>query len=334
MARLARIAGFLATLLATWAIFEVGIALMLAHPTLARFGPRGFLQKTYLWHYRNIIQNEPRMARYDPDLKYTLLPGTFSFQNTEFNNRFSVNSLGLRDDEASLSAPQVVVSGDSWPMGWGVEQDETFAKLIEKTSGMKVLNAAVSSYSTVESMRILDRIDTSRMRFFIISYKHWKAEPNLKFYEGKFKRLSRENYQGATVGYSESRRYFPGKYAWLALQELRNALPRMPHGAPPPPRDDMKEAKIFLHIVLKASHANLDKVRVIVLCEKDFVEPLRKAASSNGYPRFIRDIIPVAMPGGCDGCNYVLEDHPTARWHRLMADELLNILGPSLRRAP
>ena len=81
-----------------------------------------------------------------------------------------MNRLGLRDDEASLRAPAVVVLGDSYAMGWGVAQDETIAEVIERETGLRALNAGIASYGTVREMRLLDRIDTSRLRYLVIQY--------------------------------------------------------------------------------------------------------------------------------------------------------------------
>jgi len=46
----------------------------------------------------------------------------------EFTNEVRVNHLGVRDDEASLVAPDVIVIGDSHAMGWGVDQGARCAR--------------------------------------------------------------------------------------------------------------------------------------------------------------------------------------------------------------
>jgi hypothetical protein len=64
-------------------------------------------------------------------------------------DQFVVNTIGVRDNQRSLTQPEIVVAGDSYAMGWGVQQDESFPELIERRTGRRVLNAAVSSYGTV-----------------------------------------------------------------------------------------------------------------------------------------------------------------------------------------
>ena len=67
---------------------------------------------------RAILQTDPRFARYDPELFYTMRPGRFVFAQREFAHEFRVNSLGVRDEEGALDAPEIVVIGDSVAMGW------------------------------------------------------------------------------------------------------------------------------------------------------------------------------------------------------------------------
>ncbi len=325
-------------------VFEILIALMLVHPSIAKFGPRNFLVKIYMNHYRNVIQLDPKFTRYDPYLKYTFRPGVFFFHNSEFNNKFGVNSLGVRDDESSLSSPDIVVAGDSIPMGWGVNQDETFAKQIEKGSGLKVLDAAVSSYSTVEAMRILEKVDTSKMKFLIIYYEHWKYKENLSFYllKDKFRILDQKAYEKTVNDYAKDKRYYPGKYLKIALEELSDKLfdillpmvfkmDTVPsHSADDKSISIQLEAEIFLYTLIHASRVDLNNVKIIILCPKDFIEPLKDAASKE-YPTFIKNIIQIEEPAIKEDYGYILDDHPTAKWHRQVAGEILRILNANTK---
>ena len=105
--------------------------------------------KTYYKIYdRNAIQYVPEFGMYNNITSYTLRPGSFVFSNRAFSNHFSVNSIGVRDDEQSIVSPEIIVLGDSHAMGWGVDQDSTFAYLIDNRFSEHVLNAAISSYGT------------------------------------------------------------------------------------------------------------------------------------------------------------------------------------------
>jgi hypothetical protein len=132
------------------------------------------LKNTIKEYYRGydtfFIQQEKEMAQYDASLFYTLKPGEFTFYNREFSTPYVVNSIGVRDDEESLNYPKIVMVGDSYGMGWGVDQDKTYASLVEQEIGIKVLNTAISSYGTPREMEILNRVKTDSMEYLIIQY--------------------------------------------------------------------------------------------------------------------------------------------------------------------
>src|SRR2546428_13296855 len=70
------------------------------------------------------------------------------FSNREFATWLSVNAMGFRQTTQMDGPPRIAVLGDSHAMGWGVEDHETFASLIEQSLGEKVANLSVSSYGT------------------------------------------------------------------------------------------------------------------------------------------------------------------------------------------
>src|SRR4029079_7125411 len=154
-------------------LLEALLLLMLHVPGLTAALPRPvrrLVQQVYRHFNRALIQFDPRCAQYDAGLTYTLKPGTCTFENIEFRTTVHVNRLGLRDNEEALHAPDVIVIGDSHAMGWGVEEDQTFGRVLARQSGLKILNAGISSYGTVREMRLLDRLDVSRLRFLILQY--------------------------------------------------------------------------------------------------------------------------------------------------------------------
>ncbi|HLG40247.1 MAG TPA: hypothetical protein VI461_11285, partial [Chitinophagaceae bacterium] len=135
----------------------------------------GFMESSYKFYYdsydRRVIQFERDHAGYDSSLFYKLKQSAvFNYKNREFDNAFITNSLGTRDDENSLLAPEVICLGDSYIMGWGVDQQESVPQQLEKLSGMKVLNAGISSYGTAREMILLNKINTSALTFLIIQY--------------------------------------------------------------------------------------------------------------------------------------------------------------------
>lgn len=150
---------------------EAGTDYLLRHP---RQLPAGLLPvfSLYYGNYgRQQIEFDPHCARYDTGLTYTLLPDTgFDFNNYEFKTRYATNGLGLRDDTNSLRQPAIICLGDSYTMGWGVDQSATFSSLLQQRTGRQVLNAGISSYGTARELLSLERMDLSAVQYLIIQY--------------------------------------------------------------------------------------------------------------------------------------------------------------------
>jgi hypothetical protein len=74
------------------------------------------------------------------------------FDHPEFSVRVCINSHGLRDDEYPLSRTdkkRMLVLGDSFGWGFGVEHDEIFCEIIENNRpDWEIINASVSGYGT------------------------------------------------------------------------------------------------------------------------------------------------------------------------------------------
>lgn len=148
------------------------------------------------WANLSYVQFEPDCARYDQQLGYTLRPGTCIFESALFTTEISVNSAGLRDDEASLNAPQIIVLGDSQAMGWGVENGQTFADHIEVETGARTLNAGVSSYGTARELLMLERLDRRNLDTVIIQYSDNDAWENRTYLStGTLEAMSQDTYQ-------------------------------------------------------------------------------------------------------------------------------------------
>src|SRR2546428_8803635 len=141
-------------------------------------GTRNFLRSYYMEHDRNIIQALPQCAVYDAQLLYTLRAGGCRFSNREFATWLSVNAMGFRQTTQLDGPPRIAVLGDSHEMGWGVEDHETFASLIEQSLGEKVANLSVSSYGTARELLALSRSKLKGLRTIIIAYSYGDVEEN------------------------------------------------------------------------------------------------------------------------------------------------------------
>lgn len=337
---------FAFNVLISLALLEGLFAGLLAKPSLLKgFGNVKAFREYYTLFDRKIIQYEPDCARYDPEITYTLKPGQCEFSNREFKTRFSINSLGLRDDEASLTAPEIIVAGDSLAMGWGVNRDEAFAQILERETGLSVLNAAVSSYGTLREMRTLDRINISKLRYLIIQYNPNDYEENKYFYEcgNQFMAMPQEEYEGIAREYRRLRRYYFGKHTLGMIRILSGrALPYQnseghkrscPQGGHSRVATE-DEASLFLNALMNGSHTDLNPVQIIVIGLKGanpFCSLLQKHKVSGDYPSFVHrltllDLSSAIKPEGY----YFLDGHLNPRGHQMVADAILKILAPRL----
>lgn len=108
----------------------------------------------------------------DPYRHHRLVPNSYAqFTQRDFSYVQRVNALGLRGAERSREKPagtlRVLMLGDSFTMGKGVEDDQTFSVLIERALGprlaacggprLEVLNGGVDSYAPILSLIELKR---------------------------------------------------------------------------------------------------------------------------------------------------------------------------------
>lgn len=293
---------------------------------------RRLVQQVYRHFNRSLLQFDPRCAQYDAGLAYTLKPGTCTFENLEYVNAFRVNRLGLRDGDASLDAPEVIVLGDSHAMGWGVEQDQALPQVLARTTGLKVLNAAVSSFGTAREMMLLDRLDASRLRVLIIQYtdndllenRTYKAEGN------HLPIMTQTQYEHVVRHYASQRSYYPGKYLFrLCMKVLRLEEPE-PDQMKMDPASPTEEAELFVNALTHASRTPLDEVQIIVFeineqisPARPFIAALNEVKRRDGYPAFVRRLIPIDVaPLLTPKDFYILDDHMNANGHEVVAGAL------------
>lgn len=72
---------------------------------------------------------------------------TFRHRKTCFDVYYETNSLGARDIERNKKSQgeRVVVIGDSFSEGWGVNLDERFSNILERATGLEFLNFGIAS---------------------------------------------------------------------------------------------------------------------------------------------------------------------------------------------
>lgn len=318
------------------ALFEVVMLLLVRNPALLKKCPKkiqngiGYLNA----QERTTIQFEHDCARYDSSLGYTLKPGICMFSGREFTNQYFINSLGVRDNEQSLNQPEVIVAGDSFAMGWGVNQEETFAKRIEQKSGLTVLNTAISSYGTAREMQILRQVKTDRLKYLIIQYCGNDYDENKEFYltHNVLHTMSEEEYRHVTKIYNQSKEYFPGKYLMLKVKKRIDEFKQNKKTETSPINKD--EADLFLNAMIH-SPINLTNVHIIAFVMNgrnpddniQFTEALKKKIASHDYPLYIKKMIVLDLSKALNNDHfYVLDDHLNSSGHEVIADVLLKVI--------
>lgn len=141
----------------------ITLALSISEILLAFFLPLKQQRNRYM-RTREVFQYDERRVRFDQELGYMTKPNlNFPFSNSvtlyqkEFATTVETNSLGCRDDESSLADPAILLLGDSFGFGWGVEKNESCEQILEDSCGVKVLNLSVPGYGTIQEFLLLRR---------------------------------------------------------------------------------------------------------------------------------------------------------------------------------
>lgn len=138
-------------------LFSSFIALAIAEGLLILFLPTA-TQRVIYDQTRDVFQYNPHHIQFDSYAGYITKPNLMApFNNREFNTTVQTNSMGFRDDETSLQDPDVLILGDSFGFGWGVENNETLEAILEKESKLNILNMSVSGYNNIQELALLEK---------------------------------------------------------------------------------------------------------------------------------------------------------------------------------
>ncbi|GGM94451.1 hypothetical protein GCM10010967_29630 [Dyadobacter beijingensis] len=173
-------------------------------------------------NYRDVIQFNRHFSSYSPDLGYRLRPGADDVHSSlEYSNAFKINSFGVRDDEASLENPKLVFVGDSFTMGWGVDQDQTYADQTGRKLGVKTLNAGISSYGTYREMLLFSKIKRDSCRLLVLQYCDNDLEENQARNEpaNQGQLLTPATFDNTAVFNRINETYYPMRFTYFFVRE-------------------------------------------------------------------------------------------------------------------
>jgi hypothetical protein len=323
-------------------ILELFLFITIGFPVVHKVMP-GIITKIsrrlYFNYDMNSIQYVPECARFDPQLGYTLKPGNCVFSDIEFTTQYTINSLGVRDTEEALNSPQVVVLGDSYAMGWGVQQNETFAKIIETKTGLAVLNASVASFGTAREMMLLKKVKRDRLKYLIIQYCNNDYKENVIFLTNgnKLITMNQEKYEQLVKLNQAETKYYLGKYLFCAAKVIKNNFDYLfKVGDYKKIRENLyklpKNAiKAFLNVV-QNSGVDLTGVQLLVFCADEtdprhvrFVPSLKEEISSGRYPPFIKNMIILDVSKYLTEKKdiFLMNGHYNQRGNRIVAEMLM-----------
>jgi hypothetical protein len=219
----AKLPTILITFLLLLSIAEITFVQLLHDPSRI---PGRFLGafREYYGHYTcNLIEFDKNSSQYDPQLSYTFRPNdSFSFKNYEFDTYFRTNRLGLRDANTALEKPQVIFLGDSYTMGWGVEQHETIASQVAAQTGKKTLNAGLASYATARELMSTSKMDLSAAEFIILQYSNNDSMENASYLQNNFRLPVRSaaSYDSLCRSLKARISYYPLKHTFTLVRLL------------------------------------------------------------------------------------------------------------------
>lgn len=276
----------------------------------------------YMKATRSIWQHQVHCVDFDDQLIYKPKDGACQFSNAEFNTTLNFSAEGRFTGKKPLGVG-IAVIGDSHAMGWGVQDEETFAAELQKLANRPVYNLAVSSYGTVrellrlEKSGLLHKVDT-----IIIQY----CENDLE-----------ENTRGHIAGADENNKNFEkitqGKSSFTALlHTIRKAygfafaLPfkHLKARAVKPPEDFSPHYRPLMAVLEK--HPGLKDKRILIFYTNGRGEQFQ--AFPKGKDKLLSNIEFVDL-GFNPGDFYRIDDHLNAAGHRTTAQQLFELLDDS-----
>jgi hypothetical protein len=324
-------------------VVEGALVVMLNHPPSITWMRRALA--AYNETDRILIQFMPECAQYDAELGYTLRPGTCRFRNRDFDTTVEVNSLGVRDSEAALAAPELIVAGDSFGMGWGVENHETFAKRLEKACGVNVLNSAISSYGTAREARLMSRFSLHALKWVIVQYNANDQRENQEFMErgNRIVPMTESQYREYQQLVASRRTYRAGEHVAGFVLVLAGRLgeklglgnrPPAPNAESAPAPTRASEAEAFLN-ALRHSPPLPDGVRAIAFevngysrNDGSFAAAVRDELRRSEIGEPWKSMTVLDLSAHLTEDQYLpLDEHLAARGHQTLAELLAREMG-------
>jgi lysophospholipase L1-like esterase len=327
------------------ALAETSTRWLLFHP---RHIPTGALPAFRLYYdnyQRDIVQFNKKMARYDPNLFYSLIPDNHSlFTNIEFSDSIITDPRGFRTGEQAPDHPAILCLGDSYTFGWGAQQNDCYPQLLQNILHEQVLNTGVPSYGTARELASVKALDKTGLSTMIIQYCYNDAGENQACVDNHFQPVisSAAVYDSAVDMLWWSKIWFPGKYSCtvlkLLLDEKLGLRQKEGLDAPDTPLGNTdKQAENFLAILAR-SGLDFRKTHIYVFAigeyetlSNHFLTSLeKKLASPECSALFVQHVHTVHIENKLTKEDYFLLDgHIKASGHKKLARCLADAIRTS-----
>jgi len=239
-------------------------------------------------------------------------------------------------------APEIICLGDSFTMGWGLDESQSFPEIIEKGTGKKVLNTGTPSYGTARELLLLERLDTSRLKYIIIQYCGNDKDENLSFIANNYKLdlTPLPVFKSTMNAYELSRKYFPGKnfllisQLWMK-QQLNKVYPIFKLSGQPYNEefDSREHASAFLKVLMKFRQ-RFKNVKIIVTNvdiskyrNNTFIDELKHQSATPGVEEMKNIVFVNSAKNLTDKDYFILDYHITSSGHQKVAESLLKAIN-------
>lgn len=297
-----------------------------------------FLSLAYNRGFMNSVQFDSSVSQFDSQLQYLFRPGTYDFNNSEFKSVLNINSKGLRESEAFLDHPEVVFLGDSYTMGWGVEQEESFEALFEEEMEIACLNAGVSSYGTARERLLMDRLRLDSCKVIFIQYCSNDLVENYMFARNGHELAPESELRGGYELYCRMntlfKNYYPFKHVYWVFRgmSIYSGFANWLATVQAQERGEEEESVgddhgVYLSVILKSIREKFDGEIVFFLLDAAFPDELNnQLESAVSEPGLDIHWLDMSKIGLTPTDYFLLDPHINVSGHRKVADALMSFV--------
>ena len=280
------------------------------------------IQKTLYFKggLRNIWQANHECIEFDEDLLYVPKDGVCKFENAEFKTELTFKD-GIRNNANNLNnfldESAIAVIGDSFSMGWGVNDNETYSSVLERLLKKKVYNLGVSSYGTIREIKkikkseVYQKIDTIIIQYDPNDYiENTQHDFKKKYIYQEYEILAPQKQQ------TKDKIFFFLKYSKKSFRILYHEIVKFFY---PDKYVDKIDLSKHFEIVKKIIFKNLDykNKKIIILFPENLNMTFYNLPKSSDYLHLIN----LNMKSKKSNF-YIIDDHWTAKGHEYVAQSL------------